>query len=781
MVELKSGMLLADRYTLRRRLGATADVEVWLAADRVTRADVALKIVVSGAGRQEALRREWQLSLRLMHPHIVRVFEFHEPGTGQHGALFSLQYIEGPAIDVLAGAPVQAILPPMALVADALRYAHGKNIVHRDIKASNVLLDANGAPYVIDFGVAAASGELRGGGSLIAASPQSLAGEPPAPPDDVFALGGLIYELVSGRSPWSGPETEQDIRERQPPPLAAADGSDVPAAVAELLAAMLAKDAGARPDAASVVRRLRDAGFSPGVAPRRYASAVRRVDDLTIDAGLAIPARTGRKPSSPEPLQEARKPGLRPGIVAGALVLLLALLITVVVILPDAVRPPEPAEPAAEAEDTGDDAALPAADAEPPVPDRDERVQARQATESVLGRLLAQVKTLEGRAVDRWGGIAWKDVQQDYAAGDEAYLAKDYEAATKHYEAALEKVAPLLQRVDSVFESTFADAGAALENGDAAEALRLFDLAVAISPGHAPARAGLERARNLDRVLALTEQGLALERNLELAAARDSFERAVGIDPAWQVAADGLARVEETIRKMAFDARMSEGLNALADGDYHAARAAFRMAQELDPASSEPADGLLQVDQGLRLDDISKLETEAQALEAAERWEAAKETYESILELDANLAFAQAGRSRAGEMVRLHELLEEHLANPDSLSADRTMQGATQLLVDITRMSSVGPRLADQRDELGRLLKRAATPLKVTLVSDEQTNVSVYKVGKLGTFDQTELELRPGTYVAVGSRPGYRDVRREFRVAPEVEMEPVVVQCKEPI
>jgi tetratricopeptide (TPR) repeat protein len=415
------------------------------------------------------------------------------------------------------------------------------------------------------------------------------------------------------------------------------------------------------------------------------------------------------------------------------------------------------------------------------VPERDVRVQARQATENVLGRLLAQVQTLEARAVDRWGGLAWKEVQEQYAAGDEAYLAQDYEQATTHYEAALESIAPLLSRVDQVFAATLADARAALENGDAPEALRLFDLAVAISPGHAPAKAGLERARNLDRVLALTDQGLALERNVELDAARDSFGRAVEIDPEWQPAADGLARVTETIRRNAFAARMSAGLNALSAGDYQTARAAVRMAQELDPQSSEPADGLLQVDQGLRLDDIAALEIEAAALAQAERWEAAGEIYEKILELDANLAFAQEGRARAGEMVRLHEQLDEYLANPDSLSADRTMQRATQLVVEITRMDSAGPRLVDQRDELARLLKRAATPLNVTLVSDEQTNVSVYKVGRLGTFDQTELALRPGTYVAVGSRPGYRDVRREFRVAPEIDMEPVVVQCEEPI
>ena len=78
-------------------------------------------------------------------------------------------------------------------------------------------------------------------------------------------------------------------------------------------------------------------------------------------------------------------------------------------------------------------------------------------------------------------------------------------------------------------------------------------------------------------------------------------------------------------------------------------------------------------------------------------------------------------------------------------------------------------------------MKRAATPLTVSLVSDNVTDVSIYKVGKLGSFETRQLDLRPGTYVAVGSRPGYRDVRLEFRVAPEIEPQPVVVRCEEAI
>jgi hypothetical protein len=96
-------------------------------------------------------------------------------------------------------------------------------------------------------------------------------------------------------------------------------------------------------------------------------------------------------------------------------------------------------------------------------------------------------------------------------------------------------------------------------------------------------------------------------------------------------------------------------------------------------------------------------------------------------------------------------------------------------------MVEIGPRLEGQRDELSRLLKRAATPVSIELISDNLTSVSIYKVGVLGNFANTRLDLRPGTYVAVGVRPGYRDVRLEFRVAPEIDMKPVVVRCEEPI
>ncbi|MGB5626974.1 MAG: hypothetical protein WBM61_14655, partial [Woeseiaceae bacterium] len=139
------------------------------------------------------------------------------------------------------------------------------------------------------------------------------------------------------------------------------------------------------------------------------------------------------------------------------------------------------------------------------------------------------------------------------------------------------------------------------------------------------------------------------------------------------------------------------------------------------------------------------------------------------------------GLSHAREMSALHKRLDEYVSDPDKLSVPSIQQKATLLVVDITRMPEIGPRLAGQRDELSRLLKRAVTPIPVALVSDNLTSVSVYRIGNLGSFTSRQLELRPGTYVAIGIRPGFRDVRREFRVAPEIEMQPIVVRCEEQI
>ena len=784
MQDLAKGIELANRYTLVRKLGAGGAAETWLATDRLTRASVALKILVSDQVSAVDFHKEWQTSIRLMHAHIVRVFEF---GDDPEYPFYSLQFIDGPDIGALAAAPLEQSLPPVGLLADALRYAHGKGVVHCDVKASNVLIDHNGAPYLIDFGVANDATAKASGGSLIAASPQILAGAKPQAADDIFALGGLIYELVSGQSPYSSAATADAIQHRIPAPLQMADGTAAPAAIRQLVASMLDKDAAARPDAEFVAARLEAAGFTPGPAPVSTPKGERAEVDEVIQVSASVKSKTHHAAAASLAASKDST-GIRPGILGAGLAILLAILIGVVFFLPDTVTTDKSDVVVVENQESGQveqqnkpGSGVGFTENVDDLSGRDVRVQARADTEEILGELLSKMETLENRAVQRWGGLRFRQAQAVYAEGDAAYLARDYELASQKYAEAIKIVEPLLDEVDQLFATTFADARAALDSADAVEAIRLFELAVAISPSHAAAQAGFTRAKNLDTVISLTDQGFEFENDLELEAARESFATAVELDPEWHPARTGLERVLVTIKQMDFDQRMTEGLAALGERDYPGARAAFRMAQQLMPASREPADGMLQVDQGIRLDRIATMEQQAGKEERREEWENAVETYAAILEIDADLEFAQQGRAHAQQMSDLHAQLDRYIEAPDSLSAPATMSKATGLVVDITRMPEIGPRLTDQRDQLSRLLKRAATPLTVQLVSDNVTDVSIYKVGKLGSFDMRQLDLRPGNYVAVGSRPGFRDVRLEFRVAPEVELQPIIVRCEEAI
>ena len=818
MLELKSGTQLAKRYALVRPLGGGGEAVTWLANDKLTSASVALKI--GAPSNSEQLRAEWQTGIRMMHAHIVRAFEFH---ADDELAFYSQQFVDGPDIGALGGHSPAGILAPIGHIADALRYVHAKGVVHRDIKASNILLDANGAAYLSDFGISAMAGEVATGGSLIAQSPQSLDGHTAAPADDIFALGALIYELIAGRSPWSATDTEADIRRAAPAPLQAADGSVLPEAVVDLIASMLDSDATLRPDAATVAESLRAAGFAPGLASIRGARSRAADEEIVASVQSIHPAMRTDRPLAAA--QGTTADGLNRNFVFGALAVLILILLAVVFVLPDRVQN-RVTEPVVELQDEVE--AEPVTETSAPESVRQQRVRddvqvdpeirarvrgnavlpsgllegddeitfnenladysgldeggrARYYAESTLGELLSAFEVLEGRGVERWAPMEHRRARELYAEGDQTYLEKQFTEAEHLYLGALTVLEPLYERIEPVFQEALAGAQAAFDAGDRLEALRLYELAVAVTPSHPDAQAGLRRAQNLEEVLRLVSQGGEYEEDLEFAAAQESYEQAIALDALWQPAHDGLARVEIARTKLEFDARMTDGFAAIASGDFLGARAAFRVARKLIPESTEPADGLLQVEQGLRLRDIGTLEREAQSLEGDEHWDAVITTYEEILKIDNTLEFASAGLQRAREMATLHERLDNYIAEPDKLSSPAVMQGATSFIVQITTRPGVGPRLAAQRDELSRLLRRAATPLTVPIVSDNQTDVVVYRVGRLGRFAQREIDLRPGTYVAVGSRAGYRDVRLEFRVAPEIDIEPVIVQCEEPI
>jgi serine/threonine protein kinase len=144
-------------------------------------------------------------------------------------------------------------------VADALAYLHDLGVVHRDVKASNVLLDDAGRAHLADFGIASVAQAdedgivVRGGGSRASMSPQQRAGEAPLPADDLYALGVLLFELLAGETPPLDPGASVGSAPALP------EGLKLPARLQGLVASLLAPSPEARPRSATAVRDELDA------------------------------------------------------------------------------------------------------------------------------------------------------------------------------------------------------------------------------------------------------------------------------------------------------------------------------------------------------------------------------------------------------------------------------------------------------------------------------------------------------------------------------------------
>ena len=125
--------------------------------------------------------------------------------------------------------------------------------------------------------------------------------------------------------------------------------------------------------------------------------------------------------------------------------------------------------------------------------------------------------------------------------------------------------------------------------------------------------------------------------------------------------------------------------------------------------------------------------------------------------------------------------LQTYLDRPARLFSQEGRAAARNVLGQAQAVPSPGPRLAAQAQRLVRLLHESETPVRIALASDNLTDVQIYRVGRLGSFERRDLELLPGRYTVVGTRNGYRDVRKEVTLLPGAPPPQLVIRCEEPI
>jgi tetratricopeptide (TPR) repeat protein len=228
-----------------------------------------------------------------------------------------------------------------------------------------------------------------------------------------------------------------------------------------------------------------------------------------------------------------------------------------------------------------------------------------------------------------------------------------------------------------------------------------------------------------------------------------------------------------------FSPLVSSGFAALDRGAFAEAQDAFGRAEALRPGTAAVADGLARTRAGLLGQALGEHRQRAEEAEAREDWRAALGEYDAALRLEPAVAFAVAGRIRCVERAALDERLQRYLDRPDRLAAEAVAREAATVLEQAAEARPVGPRLSAQRAALESLLAGVHEPVPVRLVSDGRTLVTILRVGPLGAFKEKALSLRPGSYVVVGARAGYRDARRTLLVPIGRSPEPLDVRCDE--
>jgi len=494
-----------------------------------------------------------------------------------------------------------------------------------------------------------------------------------------------------------------------------------------------------------------------------------RDDDAIVPAAIEFS-------TTPAPPRHRVRP-----LAAAALASCALLALGVIFVLPKLVAPgAAPAAPtvpaAAPAKAPPAAAAAPSA---PPAPPFDPA--ARRAAQDALARLQPLRAELEAAAVAGWAAEPFAAAEERIAAGDAAYREQRYAEAEAAYGDAERQLTALRERIAPTIAELLASGAAALAAGDAAAAARAFQQVLTMQPDQAAARAGLARTATLPQVRALTADGQRLLEAGDLDAAAQAFAQALALDGADDAARAGAARVSAQRNAQRHRAALDAGFAALQAGDFAAATQAFERALALQPDSGAARSGLAEARQRATAARIDQLLASARQAEAAEDWNTAARRYGDALALDAGLEAARADQARAAARERLDAALRATLATPQRLG-DRNVQIAAGALLDEARAQPApGPRLRTQIAALEAALAAARIPIAVELQSDERTTVTLLRVGALGSFASKRLELLPGDYVALGARPGYRDVRVNFSVRPGAPPPAVRIACTETI
>jgi tetratricopeptide (TPR) repeat protein len=407
--------------------------------------------------------------------------------------------------------------------------------------------------------------------------------------------------------------------------------------------------------------------------------------------------------------------------------------------------------------------------------------EAREAANQAMQTYLQLRAQLELGHAARWGEPEWSHSER--VAGNAARLLaqRQFSEAARAYQQALQGLTQLERERAARLAAALESARQALAANRIDEALGQFELALAIDEDNEDARSGLARSRVRPAVLENMATAERAETDGDLVAAQLAYQQAALLDPGYDPPTAAFNRLTAALQSQAFQDAMTRALTALDNGRLSVAEQALAEAGTLRPSDTAVVDARQRLSQARQQASLNSLQRQAATQVRTENWQAASSIYRKALVIDAAAGFARSGLEKADTRLEVNGQFDHYLQQPERLYDAQPLANAEALLSATSSAPADEPKLAKKIADLQRLVTQARTPVTVSLLSDGETDISIYHVGQLGAFTRKRLELLPGNYTVVGSRAGYRDTRKQLAVIPGKQAISLTVACEEMI
>lgn len=391
------------------------------------------------------------------------------------------------------------------------------------------------------------------------------------------------------------------------------------------------------------------------------------------------------------------------------------------------------------------------------------------------------VPRLQAANVEQWKRDALLEINELKKRALLDFSNGDYLNALANIQSLKAKTADILQQADDIFRENMQKAKAYLAEDQYDEAKLHLEKVLMVSTQSPEAAELQQKVEQLSTLLPFLDGAKAARAEKDQQKEHDFLQKVLKLAPERENIVARLKELEDHIKKQKFDAHISSGFLSIENYQAQKARHHYQEARRVDPERSElPVllKQLVTLEKSLRVQEAVKL---AENAVRKDDWQQAKNYYAKILQDSPENKTAVEGLKRAEQILEIQARFSQYIYNPYRLTHIEVRQEAEKALVQAERVSDHSFSIKNQTKQLRELIQRINRFIPVTVISDNQTFVSVRSVGKVGVVSEKVIQLNPGKYTFEGAREGFKSKLVQAVIPYDQDHFSVHVICDEPI